>query len=306
MTDDVRRPPGRVEAGHAGGAAARHLDLDLLNAYLGEELPPADRAAAAGHLGACPACRRELAELRATRTLLRGLPHYAPRRSLRLGPEHARPGQAASAGLGWLARLLPALPVLRAATAAVAVCLLLVTAGGLLADREAEPAPAAVGGPAAEQGAPATGAGGAGGGVTAPAVEVPAEAPAARQREAADEPAGPVLTADEESQSGADDREPAAGDGAAEPAAPEAVVEATAAVGFPAPAAQAPAAPPGAAPAGGAAAPTPAPESAQQEGAASPGRAVSGWRRAQIGFGLLLVPLLVALVAAEAVRLRSR
>lgn len=95
---------GGPDAGHEQPVPAQHLHLDALTAYLDGGMDEADRRAADAHLAGCLDCRRELADLGATIDLLRGLPHYAPRRSFRLGAEHvpAAPG-------GRLARLLPAL-----------------------------------------------------------------------------------------------------------------------------------------------------------------------------------------------------
>ncbi len=132
MMADDRETRGGGEAGRrrpAGSAAdmARHLDLGTLTAHLDRELSDPDQREADRHLRQCADCRQELNELRATVTLLNGLPQYAPRRSFRVGSAHAvRPS-----GGGWLARLLPALPALRAATAAAAILLLLVVAGDL-------------------------------------------------------------------------------------------------------------------------------------------------------------------------------
>ena len=132
--------PGPAPA-RLGRAGSPHLDLDAFNAYLDRGLDDADRRAAAAHLAACPDCRRELAEIRATVVLLRGLPQYAPRRSFRLGPEHAgdRPGDRLAP---WAPRFLSALPALRAAAAAVALLLVAVTVGDLVStSRDDSPAP---------------------------------------------------------------------------------------------------------------------------------------------------------------------
>lgn len=105
----------------------QHLDGEALSDYLDDALEPDERTAATAHLKACGDCRRELAELRATVALLRGLPQYRPRRSFQLGREHAP-----RAGVGFWERLLPAL---RAATIAVAVLLVVVSAGDLVSSR---------------------------------------------------------------------------------------------------------------------------------------------------------------------------
>jgi hypothetical protein len=50
--------------------AMKHLDEGALQALLDGELPAADSRVAEAHLAACPACTRELGELRAIRQLL--------------------------------------------------------------------------------------------------------------------------------------------------------------------------------------------------------------------------------------------
>lgn len=97
---------GGGQAGHerAAPGPAQHLHLDALTSYLDGGMEEADRRAATAHLAGCLDCRRELTDLGATVDLLRGLPHYAPRRSFRLGAEHA----PAAPG-GRLARLWPVL-----------------------------------------------------------------------------------------------------------------------------------------------------------------------------------------------------
>ena len=102
----------------------QHLDTATLSLYLDDGLDPEDRATAARHLSGCVDCRQELAELRATVALLGDLPQYRPRRSFQLSAEHAR-----AARPGFFARLLPVLPALRAASAAVALLLVVVGAG---------------------------------------------------------------------------------------------------------------------------------------------------------------------------------
>lgn len=128
---DNRSTPQPSDAGVVRDAAhetadarptSQHLDTDALSAFIDARLEGDLNLAAAGHIAACPDCRGELAELRATVGLLGGLPQYRPRRSFALGAEYAHPVRTSR-----LARLLPVLPVLRAA--AVAVLLLLVGVG---------------------------------------------------------------------------------------------------------------------------------------------------------------------------------
>lgn len=64
-------------------------DLELLSAYLDNELAPADRTALEQRLASEPRLRRELAELGATRDLLREQPWVTPPRSFTLTPDMA-------------------------------------------------------------------------------------------------------------------------------------------------------------------------------------------------------------------------
>lgn len=114
-----------------GEPASQHPDAETLGAFLDGWLEPWEREAVASHVDGCADCRRELGEVGATVVLLRGLPQYEPRRSFQLSPRQvaglSRAARPASDG-GWLARLLPSLPALRAATVGVAMLLLAVTA----------------------------------------------------------------------------------------------------------------------------------------------------------------------------------
>ncbi|WP_322490345.1 anti-sigma factor [Chloroflexus sp.] len=64
-------------------------DLELLSAYIDNELAPADRTALEQRLASEPQLHRELAELRATRDLLREQPWVTPPRSFTLTPDMA-------------------------------------------------------------------------------------------------------------------------------------------------------------------------------------------------------------------------
>lgn len=175
-TNDAPAPHGPATPDRPGDETLRsqHLDLDALSAYLDGALEPGEQAAARAHLAACAACARDLAELRATVSLLQGLPQYAPRRSFQLGPEHAPEANVAAARVGrglegWFERLLPWFPSLRIATVAVAVLLVAVIAGDLVSNRGVEMAgPGPTGGnvtnatrPGTEPPAPRPGDGGA-------------------------------------------------------------------------------------------------------------------------------------------------
>ncbi|MCA9877322.1 MAG: zf-HC2 domain-containing protein, partial [Thermomicrobiales bacterium] len=136
-------------AEHAPGDAPGHLDIDAVSAFIDRDLQKHDLAVISLHLAQCPACEREVLEVRTTVFLLNTLPQYEPRRSFCLGAEHARaarrrPPQADAA---WDAGTLPAtvgpaaapgvpvprftgwLPGLQVAAMVTGVLLLLVTVG---------------------------------------------------------------------------------------------------------------------------------------------------------------------------------
>src|SRR5215218_8919239 len=131
-----------------------HLDIDAVSAFVDRDLEAGELTTIEFHLHECPACHREVLEIRTTVVLLTGLPQYTPRRSFCLGHEHARasrrslsrghswsgpfvstgyPASAASAvahteagrAAGWL-------PGLQAAAMVVGVLLLLVTTSDLM------------------------------------------------------------------------------------------------------------------------------------------------------------------------------
>ena len=58
-----------------------HPEL-LLSAYLDDALSPGEHELVRAHLDGCERCQAQLADLRATSRLIRGLPQLAPRRSL--------------------------------------------------------------------------------------------------------------------------------------------------------------------------------------------------------------------------------
>jgi len=120
-------PRGRLRPSGDSRTIGQHLDTDALSAFIDDRLGNDLNGDAVGHIAVCPDCRNELAELRATVTLLRGLPEYRSRRSFTLGPEYAHPVRTSR-----LARLLPMLPVLRSATVAVLLLLVSVSAADIL------------------------------------------------------------------------------------------------------------------------------------------------------------------------------
>lgn len=74
-----------------------HLDIDAVSAFVDRDFSPDELRLLAFHLHECPACHREVLEIRTTVVLLAGLPQYAPRRSFCLGHEHARASRRRSA-----------------------------------------------------------------------------------------------------------------------------------------------------------------------------------------------------------------
>src|SRR5215207_4536843 len=139
---------------HHPGDRPGHLNIDAVSAFVDRDLEADELTTIEFHLHECPACHREVLEIRTTVVLLTGLPQYTPRRSFCLGHEHARasrrslprgrswsgssgssgyPASAASAvanaeagrAAGWL-------PGLQAAAMVVGVLLLLVTSSDLM------------------------------------------------------------------------------------------------------------------------------------------------------------------------------
>ncbi|MBI2304923.1 MAG: zf-HC2 domain-containing protein [Chloroflexi bacterium] len=92
---------------------------DRLSEYMDGRLKEGERRRVEEHLAACPECRWELEELRATVGLLRQLPPLTPRRSFTLSPAVVAPR----------VRLFP---VLRMASLAAALLLLFLTGGEYL------------------------------------------------------------------------------------------------------------------------------------------------------------------------------
>jgi hypothetical protein len=131
-----------------------HLDIDAVSAFVDRDLEPDDLATIEFHLHECPACHREVLEIRTTVVLLAGLPQYTPRRSFCLGHEHARASRqrlprggswsgpfastgypastASTVGRAEAGRAGAWLPGLQAAAMVVGVLLLLVTTSDLV------------------------------------------------------------------------------------------------------------------------------------------------------------------------------
>jgi hypothetical protein len=85
-----------------------HLDIDAVSAFVDRDLEPGDLTTIEFHLHECPACHREVLEIRTTVVLLAGLPQYTPRRSFCLGHEHARASRRrASRGHSWSGSFAP-------------------------------------------------------------------------------------------------------------------------------------------------------------------------------------------------------
>jgi anti-sigma factor RsiW len=131
-----------------------HLDIDAVSAFVDRDLDADELTTIEFHLHECPACHREVLEIRTTVVLLAGLPQYTPRRSFCLGHEHARASRRhLQRGRSWSGPFAPAgdsasassavthaeagraagwLPGLQAAAVVIGALLLLVTTSDLL------------------------------------------------------------------------------------------------------------------------------------------------------------------------------
>jgi hypothetical protein len=87
-----------------------HLDIDAVSAFVDRDFEPEELATIEFHLTRCPACEREVLEIRTTVVLLGRLPQYEPRRSFCLGQEHARATRRRGRHQGALTGLAPQLP----------------------------------------------------------------------------------------------------------------------------------------------------------------------------------------------------
>ena len=101
---------------------------DDLNAFVDGTLSTDERARITTLLAQDPGLEHELAELRATARLMSQLPEYAPRRSFRLGEEHARVVPPPATG-----GILQFLPIVRTLSVAAAL-IFMVVAGSLFFD----------------------------------------------------------------------------------------------------------------------------------------------------------------------------
>ncbi len=126
-----------------------HLDIDAVSDFVDRDFSLDELTLLAIHLHECPACQREVREIRTTVVLLAGLPQYTPRRSFCLGHEHARASRRRSrvGNQPWSAGALPSsyptaalgasprgagwLPGLQAAAIVIGALLLLVTSSDL-------------------------------------------------------------------------------------------------------------------------------------------------------------------------------
>jgi hypothetical protein len=109
-----------------------HASTEQLSALLDDRAEPEDKEFLAGHVGDCPVCANELADLRSVRGLLRALPVYLPPRSFTIPVEPARPAPR-------LRRLIPLTRVLSAVAAVL--CIVLFAADAMHLGDQAAPVP---------------------------------------------------------------------------------------------------------------------------------------------------------------------
>jgi hypothetical protein len=116
-----------------GNPRRRHVDADLLSAYLDAQVTATERRRVAAHLEACAACRSELAGLRQTVTLLHALPRIPVPRAFTLAEIQVGRGRPAAQPT-WLGGML------RGLAAVSAVALVAVLAATLLTRPAGPPA----------------------------------------------------------------------------------------------------------------------------------------------------------------------
>ncbi len=156
------------------GEQPGHLDIDAVSAFVDRDFEIAELTILEQHLHACPACEREVLEIRTTVLLLSTLPQYEPRRSFCLGQEHARAHRRR--GRQQQAAYLPGsnpltlppstppapvtapayarwMPGLQVATLVTGVLLLLVTVGDLSGMLSSQSAPMQLAAPEAQEAA---------------------------------------------------------------------------------------------------------------------------------------------------------
>lgn len=123
---------GTGEGSDKTNSDSLHLAEELLNSYLDNECTPAERSAIDSHLALCPVCQSHLKTLRGTQLLLSGLPTPALRRSFQLSAASLVTAESFWSRLR--SRLLPALPAMRMATAALALLFVAVTIRNAVTD----------------------------------------------------------------------------------------------------------------------------------------------------------------------------
>lgn len=119
-----------------------HLTDAQLNELVDGTLVGRELDTAREHLASCPECDERYRTLLATVSALRHAPSVMPRRSFQLTPEQARLSEKKPGWLDRLAdRLLPGVPAIKAATIAVALLLVSVTAFDVLTNQSGQDDP---------------------------------------------------------------------------------------------------------------------------------------------------------------------
>ncbi|MEZ4507228.1 MAG: zf-HC2 domain-containing protein [Thermomicrobiales bacterium] len=116
-----------------------HLTDAELNELVDGTLAGRDADKAQAHLAGCASCEERYQTLLATVTALRQAPSVMPRRSFQLTPAQARLPEPKQSWLDRFAeRLLPGVPAIKAATIAVALLFISVTAFDVLTNQSAQ------------------------------------------------------------------------------------------------------------------------------------------------------------------------
>lgn len=114
-----------------------HLSEAQLNELVDGTMQPDEAALARSHLAGCSECEQRYQALFATVAALQQAPSLMPRRSFQLTPEQARiPDKEPSRIDRFVQRLVPGMPVIRAATLAVALLLVTVSALDVITNRD--------------------------------------------------------------------------------------------------------------------------------------------------------------------------